>query len=112
MPKTLRTITPPETRQMVRATLSLSNQPPVESTNQNIQVTKEAVLNGAQIQAASGIVSAVSHGDIPRDSGIGQLEVLFNLTRAQAEAIVGSAGNPRIATTPNPRPQDAADVTP
>lgn len=71
------------------------------------------LLNGAQVTAATAIVVAVALGDIPRDSGIGQLIVLFNLTQQQAEIIMGSAGTD-TPTTPNPRPEsesEAVDVS-
>ena len=80
------------------------------ASSQNVNVTQDAVLNGAQIQAATSIVTSVSNGDIPRDSGLGQLEVLFNLTRQQADAIMGSSGNAHIPTTPNPRPDEQAST--
>ena len=61
---------------------------------QDIQVSAEYVLNGAQISAATAIVVSVVTGELPRDAGLGQLEVLFNLTAEQAMAIMGSAGLP------------------
>jgi HK97 family phage portal protein len=60
--------------------------------SQDIQVTQDAVLNGAQITAATAIVAAVAAGELPRDAGIGQLMVLFNLESSQAELMMGSAG--------------------
>ena len=65
-----------------------------------LETTQATVLNGAQVSAATAIVQSVARGEMPRDSGIGQLEVLFNLTREQAERIMGSAGT-GSATTPN-----------
>ena len=59
---------------------------------QDVEVTREAVLDGAQIAAAMAIVTAVAGRQIPRDSGVGQLMVLFNLSKEQAEAILGTAG--------------------
>ncbi len=54
-------------------------------------------LNGAQVTAATGIVKAVEMGELPRDSGLAQLKILFNLTDAQATEMMGSAGkNPRL----------------
>ncbi len=50
-------------------------------------------LNGAQVTAATGIVKAVEAGELPRDSGLAQLRILFNLTKAQAEEMMGSSGN-------------------
>lgn len=49
-------------------------------------------LNGAQVAAATEIVTLVVNGELPRDAGIGQLQVLFNLTQPQAEQVMGSAG--------------------
>jgi HK97 family phage portal protein len=77
--------------------------------DQTVKVSEDQVLNGAQISAAVDIVVAVAAGEIPRDAGIGQLIVLFNLTPEQAAQIMGSAGNPKIATTPNPRPNEPTD---
>lgn len=62
-------------------------------------------LNGAQIKAASDIVAAVANGDIPRDSGIGQLQVLLRLSPEDAEQVMGSAGTSK-PTTPNPNPAE------
>lgn len=52
----------------------------------------DMVFNGAQLSAATAIVQAVADGLLPRDSGIGQLMVLFNLSREEAELIMGSVG--------------------
>lgn len=79
------------------------------ASGQSIQTASELVLNGAQITAATAIVTAVSKGEIPRDAGIGQLTILFNLTNEQAESIMGTAGT-STPTTPNPNP--AAQVEP
>lgn len=76
---------------------------PGPATPQDVQVTTASVLNGAQISAATDIVEAVANGDIPRDAGLGQLVVLFNLTDEQAAQIMGSAGTD-TPTTPNPKP--------
>lgn len=79
-------------------------------TDQSLQTTQATVLNGAQVTAATAIVTAVAAGEIPRDAGIGQIMILFNLTKIQAEQIMGSAGNPKIATTPNPKPEGVGYV--
>ncbi len=50
-------------------------------------------LNGAQVQAATAIVQSVAAGALPRDAGLSQLEVLFNLTSEQALSLMGSAGD-------------------
>lgn len=56
-------------------------------------LTPEFTLNGAQVQAATEIVRSVARGEFGRESGIGQLMVLFNLTTDQAELIMGKTGN-------------------
>jgi len=73
---------------------------PVPVEPQGDEVASESVLNGAQITAATGIVMQVAEGLMPRDAGIGQLQVLFNLSLEKAEMIMGSAGT-GTATTPN-----------
>ena len=60
------------------------------------------VLNGAQIASATNIVLAVVAGEFPRDSGLGQLKVLFNLTSEQAATIMGSAGLAKADVLPVP----------
>jgi hypothetical protein len=49
-------------------------------------------LNGAQITAATTIIESVAAGKIPRDSGVNQLKILFNLTDEQANSLMGKAG--------------------
>ncbi len=85
------------------------SEPPAPVGTQAVEVTEDAVLNGAQVKAATDIVIAVAGGEIPRDSGIGQLIVLFNLTPEQAEQIMGSAGTD-TPTTPNPNPKAEAEA--
>jgi hypothetical protein len=77
---------------------------------QEVQVNTDLVLNGAQIQAAVDIVTAVSAGKYPRDTGLGQLKVLFNLSDEQAAQIMGSAGT-SLPTTPNPVPAAAQETS-
>jgi hypothetical protein len=79
----------------------------VGSDKQEVQVSTDLVLNGAQIQAATAIVQAVAAGQIPRDAGLGQLKVLFNLSDQQTAEIMGSAGTSE-PTTPNPIPANAS----
>lgn len=74
-----------------------------------LETVEEFVLNGAQIQAAITIVTAVAAGEIPRDSGMGSLQIMFNLTPEQAEQVMGSAGKEDVPTTPNPKPQQAQE---
>ncbi len=66
-------------------------------------------LNGAQVQAATGIVKSVEAGELPRDSGVAQLKILFNLTQEQAEEMMGSAGKQPKKTEEPPEGGDFAD---
>jgi capsid protein len=87
---------------------------PIDAASQSgqvVQTAQDLVLNGAQIQAALSIVTSVAAGEMPRDAGIGQLAVLFNLSPQQAEQIMGSAGT-STPTTPNPRPNQPAEPDP
>ncbi len=61
-------------------------------SKQEVETVPELTLNGAQITAAAGIVGTVAKGELPRDSGIAQLEVLLNLSEKQADRIMGSVG--------------------
>lgn len=56
------------------------------------EVGAALLLNGTQIASATKIVSMVSSGEIPRDSGKNQLKMFFNLDDGQAEALLGAAG--------------------
>lgn len=73
-------------------------------TKQDIEVSPDMTLNGAQIASAAQIVEQVASGVIGRDTGLGMLEVLLNLTREQALRVLGSAGQgvPRTQSTPEP----------
>ena len=85
---------------------------PVAGTegDQDVEVLEDLVLNGAQIAGALQIVLSVVSGELPLDSGLGMLQVLFNLTMGQAKQIMGSAGTDE-PTTPNPMP-DEPDKSP
>lgn len=63
------------------------------NTEQEVQTLPTMTLNGAQITAATAVVQSVADGLLPRDSGLGQLQVLLNLTPQQAEAVMGTVGN-------------------
>ena len=54
-------------------------------------VYKEATLDATKI---SGIVMNVAKGDMPRDAGLAQLKLVFNMTDEQAREVMGSAGVP------------------
>jgi len=72
----------------------------------SIATEVDLVLNGAQITAAVAIVTSVTKGDLPRDTGVEMLQAFFNIKPEQAEQVMGSAGT-KTPTTPNPNP--AAD---
>jgi hypothetical protein len=82
---------------------------PPAATDQEIQVSTDLMLNGAQVQAATAIVTAVATGVIPRDAGLGQLKILFNLSDQQASDIMGSAGT-TVPTTANPTTSGSKSV--
>lgn len=75
---------------------------------QAIKVSPDYVPNGAQIAAAIDIVSKVRAGELPRDSGLGLIEVLFNLTSPAALKIMGSAGLDTTAPAPPVPPAPSA----
>ncbi len=49
-------------------------------------------LNGAQVQAAQGIVQAAAEGQLPRESAKAMLSLFFGLSETDAENILGSVG--------------------
>ena len=77
---------------------------PEANQEKDVKVSEDLVLNGAQIAAAVQIVIAVAAGKLPRDSGLGQLELMFNISADQASKLMGSAGT-NTPTTPNPIPK-------
>lgn len=78
-------------------------------TEQVVQTDPAITLNGLQIQSATAIVQAVADGLLPRDSGLGQLQVLLNLSAAQAETIMGTVGN---GFEPKAQPAKASPAPP
>lgn len=73
------------------------------------EVTASGQLNGAQISAAIDVVSQVTAGKLPRDSGVAILINFFGLSPETAETVMGTAGT-KEPTTPNPGP--ASDPKP
>lgn len=57
-------------------------------------------LNGAQVEAANSIIERVATRNLPRGSGVAQLVSFFNLTEAQAEAVMGDVGRSFFAPAP------------
>ena len=52
----------------------------------------DTALNGAQVGAAMSIVERVATGALPRQTGVEMLVSFFQLTKEQAEEIMGSVG--------------------
>lgn len=77
----------------------------------DLQTTQATVLNGAQITAAVEIVAKVTAGELLRGSGLGMLEIMFNLTPEQALKMMGEAGT-ETPTTPNPTPGNDDQAAP
>lgn len=53
---------------------------------------QKTALNGAQISSLVEVVAQIAKGEIPRESGVEILAVALNITREEANAIIGSAG--------------------
>jgi len=49
-------------------------------------------LNGAQVQAAQGIIMSVAKGELPRASGVQMLVQFFNMAPEAADALMGEVG--------------------
>jgi len=57
-------------------------------------------LNGAQVQAAQGIITSVAKGELPRSTGVQMLVQFFNMAPDAAEALMGDVGGSFIITAP------------
>lgn len=95
----------------------------VDAINQRLELampeqgTEEALvgsqlLDGAQIASAVQIVQLVESGALPKDAGLGQLQILFNLTPEQAASIMGSAGDNLKPATAPPSPAEPKPTAP
>lgn len=76
-----------------------TQQPNEDLTNpagQTLVTSPTSVLQGSQIAAASTIVLQVSQGIIPVSSGLGLLQVMFNLSTEQAKVVLGTAGTEKV----------------
>jgi hypothetical protein len=49
-------------------------------------------MNGAQVQAAQGIVTSVAKGELPRATGVAMLVQFFNMPEDAAEKMMGEVG--------------------
>ena len=56
------------------------------------QSASAVALNGAQVQAAQGIIVAVSRGELPRETGVQMLIQFFSIPAAQADELMGPVG--------------------
>lgn len=57
-------------------------------------------LNGAQVQAAQGIITSVAKGELPRGTGVQMLVQFFNMAPEAAEALMGDVGGSFTITAP------------
>jgi hypothetical protein len=57
-------------------------------------------LNGAQVQAAQGIITSVAKGELPRSTGVQMLVQFFNMAPDAAEALMGDVGGSFTITAP------------
>jgi hypothetical protein len=57
-------------------------------------------MNGAQVQAAQGIVTAVAKGELPRATGVAMLVQFFNMPSDAADAMMGEVGRGFTLATP------------
>jgi hypothetical protein len=56
------------------------------------QPASSVALNGAQVQAAQGIITSVAKGELPRATGVEMLVQFFNMDAAAAETLMGTVG--------------------
>lgn len=61
-------------------------------TTNSIEKAADTALNGAQVEAAKGIVTDVAGRILPRDTGVAMLIEFFNIDPARAQRILGSVG--------------------
>jgi hypothetical protein len=72
-------------------------------------INPDITLNGAQVTAMVDVVTAVTEGRIPRETGVQILIIAFNLEQSQAEKVIGSSGKGFKPTLPGEpvKPQKA-----
>jgi hypothetical protein len=56
------------------------------------QPASAVALNGAQVQAAQGIIASVAKGELPRETGVQMLIQFFSIPPEQAETLMGPVG--------------------
>ena len=57
-------------------------------------------LNGAQVQAAQGIIASVAKGELPRDTAVQMLVQFFNMAPDAADTLMGSVGRTFTISAP------------
>lgn len=70
------------------------------------EAVKQVALNGAQVTAAMAIVVQVINGEIPYDTGLNSLQILFGLDKAQALLILGTEGDVKRLQVKEPKDDD------
>ena len=75
---------------------------------------QDTALNGAQVQAAQGIVESVASGLLPRATGVTMLVEFFNIPAVDAEALMGDVGagfvpTPDPEAAPKPEPNEGEE---
>jgi len=64
------------------------------------QPASAVALNGAQVQAAQGIITSVAKGELPRATGVEMLVQFFNMDPAAADTLMGTVGGSFVIATP------------
>lgn len=64
------------------------------------QPASAVALNGAQVQAAQGIIVSVSRGELPRETGVQMLIQFFNIPADQADQLMGPVGRSFVPAAP------------
>ena len=64
------------------------------------QPASSVALNGAQVQAAQGIITSVARGELPRATGVEMLVQFFNMTPEAADSLMGAVGGSFTMPTP------------
>lgn len=79
MPETVTTGAAPD--ESIAAAAAASGQP-----------ASAVALNGAQVQAAQGIITSVAKGELPRATGVEMLVQFFNMDPKAADTLMGTVG--------------------
>jgi hypothetical protein len=66
------------------------------------QPASSVALNGAQVQAAQGIITSVAKGELPRATGVEMLVQFFNMDAASAETLMGTVGGSFVIAAQEP----------